>query len=142
MIITRKRRENTLAARESCRLKQEERQRLEDEVAALRLKVAELRIIHAELGLPEVHMVTKSQNPSPYDAVGDDEEMNLRFAPKPVLSPNASNIEMKIYQSTLAARRSRMRKLRKHRMLKEEAAALRAEVAEFQKRMRAVGAKL
>jgi hypothetical protein len=87
-------------------------------------------------------MVTKSQNPSPYDAVGDDEEMNLRFGPKPVLSPNASNIEMKIYQSTLAARRSRMRKLRKHRMLKEEAVALRAEVAEFQKRMRAVGAKL
>jgi hypothetical protein len=144
MIITRRRRENTLAARESRRLKREKRQRLEDEVAALRLKVAELRILHAELamGLPQVYMVTKSQNSSPCDAVGDVEEMDLRFGPKPVLSPNASDIEMKRYHSTLAARRSRARKLKVHRMLKEEAVALRAEVAEFQKRMRAFGAKL
>jgi len=131
-----KRRQAKVAARELRLRKQQKWQRLEDEVSALRLKVAELRTVRADFGLPPVDVKTKPQHPR---TANDEEEMELYLGPKPVLPSGGAT---RRYQSTLAAREFRWRKIQRRRMLEDEVVALRAEVFEFHVQMRRVGARL
>jgi hypothetical protein len=128
------RREAVLAARALRRRNAEERQLLEDEASVLRPRAAELRNVRADLGLPPP--------PAPPEHPAHEREMERRFGPEPACPPAPSDIELKVYSSRMAQRRSRRRRLASRQALEEEVVALRAEVLDFHTQMRLVGTGL
>jgi hypothetical protein len=132
------RREAVLAARALRRRNAEERQTLEDEASVLRPRAAGLRTVRADLGLPP----PPAPPEHPAHVVYDESEMERLFGPEPVCPPAPSDIELKVYSSRVAQRRSRRRKLKSRQALEEEVVALRAEVLDFHTQMRLVGTGL
>ncbi|KAJ6571848.1 hypothetical protein B0H19DRAFT_670543 [Mycena capillaripes] len=122
------RRINTLAARRLRRRKTLQRQMLEDEVAALRVTVADLRTARAAFGLPPVYITKRPPRSA-----------NAYMGPRPaaVWIPEADRatatesemITFKCQQSAQASWRSRRRKMQQVLLLEEEVAELKAEVA-------------
>jgi hypothetical protein len=110
------------------------RRLLMDEVAALRLRVADLRNVRADFGFPPPPPVARPTG----NARDEKEFKKMYLGPKPVC-PADSRVGKRRYQSMLAQRAFRWRKVKKD---EEEVAALRAEVLDFSVQMRRVGARL
>ncbi|KAJ7185687.1 hypothetical protein C8R46DRAFT_1061433, partial [Mycena filopes] len=134
--IAHHRRVNTLIARANRRRMQEERGALEEQATALRAKVAELRTIRSDFGLPPAREVELPSVPRNFEEEMDL-EMEQCFGPnwQPVLPPSPTDIEKKLYYSKLASRRFRLRQRKHHQMLKDEVRRLKAEVNDFHSSM-------
>ncbi|KAJ6595908.1 hypothetical protein DFH09DRAFT_1305673 [Mycena vulgaris] len=117
-----KRRMSTLAARKSRRRKQQQQQMLGDEVLALRATVADLRAAHSALGMPPVDIT--SRPPRSADAYLDP-------IPEVIATEGDNPILWKRQQSARASWKSKRRKLQQLMLLEDEAADLKAEVAEL-----------
>jgi hypothetical protein len=123
------RRKQTLAARRKRRFELRQRQILEDELSALRMQVAHMRVAHSDFGLP----------PLPTPKPRKPRNALAYLAPMPAITATAEGdpIQLKRQNSMQACWRSRKRKMQERLEAEDEVAGLKAEMAELRRQMSA-----
>ncbi|KAJ7108598.1 hypothetical protein C8R44DRAFT_293928 [Mycena epipterygia] len=135
-IIAHERRLRRLERRMARQRRQQQRQLFEEAVPALRVKVAQLRSINADFGLPPLH--AKKQEPRSPSSI--ESELDGCLGPRPP-SPKAGGAgpSHRRQQSVIAQWAFRRRRMQHLLLLEDEAADLKAEVAQLHAQMSTVG---